>query len=261
MKKSLAELFGSFFLQLSIIILIGIGPMVIGCASAPPPFTGDTSSTTGVPFYSTPDDPAEDEITSLTPTPTPVLKTISGTIESPPIEESAIETNYSEKDPDYLVSPHDVIRISVLGEEDLSITARVSEHGSISFPLLGEVRAAGYTPLQVERRLEELLEKDFLVSPSVNISILEYSTISVLGQVKKPGAYEIKGKMTISQAIALAGGLTQIASPNGTKVIRKTAGEEKVIPVSLNDILKDGDLSGDITLRPGDLVVIPESFF
>jgi len=261
MKKSLAELFGSFFLQLSTILLISIVFMVIGCASAPPPFTGETSNTKGIPFYSPPDDPAEDEIISLTPTPTPVLKTISGTIESPSIEESEIESNHSKKDSDYLISPHDVIRVSVLGEEDLSSTARVSEHGSISFPLLGEVRAAGYTPLQFERRLEELLEKDYLVSPSVNISILEYSTISVLGQVKKPGAYEIKGRMTISQAIAIAGGLTQIASPNGTKVFRKTTGGEEVIPVSLNDILKDGDLSGDITLKPGDLVVIPESFF
>jgi len=67
--------------------------------------------------------------------------------------------------------------------------------------------------------------------------------------------------MTISQAIAMAGGLTRIASPNGTKVIRKINGEKEVISVPLNDILKDGDLREDIPMKPGDLVVVPESFF
>jgi len=257
----MAELFGSFFLHLSTIILIGIIILGSGCSASPPTASEAQPETAVIPFYSLPEEAGEDETTSLTPDPTPASKTTSGTIKSPPIEDARFELNTHQQESDYLISANDVLRVSVLGEEDLSITARVSEHGAISFPLLGEVRAAGYTPLQFERRLEELLEKDYLVSPSVNISILEYSTISVLGQVKKPGAYEIKGRMTVSQAIALAGGLTQIASPNGTKVIRKTTGEEKVIPVSLNDILKDGNLSGDITLKPGDLVVIPESFF
>jgi protein involved in polysaccharide export with SLBB domain len=261
MKKSLAEIFGSFFLQLSTIILIGIILIGTGCATSPTPSTVEPPGTEVIPFYSLSDNSVKDETISSTIEPTPSPETISGIILSPPIEEPEFELNHLKDDSDYIISANDVFRVSVLGEEDLSITARVSERGSISFPLLGEVRVSGYTPLQFERRLERLLEKDYLVSPSVNISILEYSTISVLGQVKKPGAYEIKGRMTISQAIALAGGLTQIASPNGTKVIRKTTGGEKVIPVYLNDILKDGNLSGDITLKSGDLVVIPESFF
>lgn len=164
-------------------------------------------------------------------------------------------------DDSYLINPHDMLDISVLGESDLSLSVRVSELGMISFPLLGEVRAAGYTPIQFERKLEDLLEKDYLVSPSVNITILEYGTISVLGQVHKPGSFEIKGRLNVTRAIALAGGLTNTASPNGTRIIRKYNGREEIIPVRLNDILKDGDLSHDIPLRPGDLVVVPESFF
>ncbi len=161
----------------------------------------------------------------------------------------------------YLINPHDLIDISVLGESDLSLSVRVSELGMISFPLLGEVRAAGLTPIQFERHLEDLLEEDFLVSPSVNITIREYGTISVLGQVQKPGAFEIKGRLTVTRAIAQAGGLTKTASPNATRIIRKYGGREEIIPVRLNDILKGGDLSQDVPLLPGDLVVVPESFF
>jgi polysaccharide export outer membrane protein len=162
---------------------------------------------------------------------------------------------------DYLISPHDVLDISVLGEEELSLIVRVSEKGVISFPLLGGIQVAGFTSIELERELERKLEKDFLVSPSVNISIKEYSTISVLGQVKKPGSYEIKGRMTVTQAIAMAGGLTNIASANGTTVIRELNGEEKNIAVPLKDILGDGDLSRDIPLKPRDLIWVPESFF
>ncbi len=162
---------------------------------------------------------------------------------------------------DYLISSGDLLDISVLGEEDLSLTVRVAENGVISFPLLGEVRATGSTHLELERKLEDLLNRDYLVSPSVSIAILEYSTISVLGQVKKPGAYEIKGRMTVTDAIALAGGLSEVASPNGTKVIRRGNGEKSTIKVRVKDILQDGDTEDNIFLKPGDIVFVPESFF
>ena len=161
----------------------------------------------------------------------------------------------------YLINPHDLIEISVLGESDLSLSVRVSERGAISFPLLGEVRTAGLTPLQLERRLEELLAEDYLVSPSVNVNVKESGTISVLGQVNKPGAFEIKGRLTVTRAIAQAGGLTSTASPNRTRLIRNYNGREEIISIRLNDILRDGDLTQDIPLRPGDLIVVPESFF
>jgi polysaccharide export outer membrane protein len=261
MKKSLAEIFGSFFLLLIPFFLIGIITLGSGCAGSPPPTPTDESEGDAKLFYARPNQSVEDETPAATPVGTPSHGAVAGSSKYSPPEEPDISPTPPDETSDYLISSYDVISISVLGEEDLSVTARVSERGSISFPLLGEVRVAGYTTIQFERRLEELLEKDYLVSPSVNISILEYSTISILGQVNKPGAYEIKGKITVSQSIALAGGLTKIASPNGTKVIRKVAGEEKVITIPLNDILKDGDLSGDISLKPGDLIVVPESFF
>jgi protein involved in polysaccharide export with SLBB domain len=215
-----------------------------GCGGTPEPRTDPESIEAGKLFYSRAEDTAEEPESGSTAE--------TATADLVPIPDEGDS---------YLINPHDLIEVSVLGESDLSLSVRVSERGMISFPLLGEVRAAGYSPIQFERRLEDLLEEDYLVSPSVNVTIREYGTISVLGQVQKPGSFEIKGRLTVTRAIAQAGGLTSTASPNGTRIIRKYSGREEIIPVRLNDILKDGDLAHDIPLRPGDLIVVPESFF
>ncbi|MFH1039267.1 MAG: polysaccharide biosynthesis/export family protein [PVC group bacterium] len=250
---------GSFFFSPAIILLMAGVLFDAGCGHTPK--SGNSSRPGGDAklFYSRPDNNAAEMPAKPTPG---IVPTVTPPIEAVPEDrqpDNPVET--PSEDAGYIISPNDVLDISVLGEENLSITVRVSEKGVISFPLLGEIGAAGYPPLQFERRLEKLLEQDYLVSPSVNITILEYSTISVLGQVEKPGAFEIKGRMTVTQAIARAGGLTNIASPNGTKVIRRINGREEIIPVRLKDILADGDLSNDISLKPGDLIVVPESFF
>jgi len=254
----LAELFGSFFLYPAAIMLLGAILLGTGCGSTPEAAAPAQSTGEMKLFYSQPGSQPEEPPAILDDVSVPEVAAESEEDLPPQIENS---DGVGEKNSDYLISPHDVLDISVLGEEDLSQIVRVSEKGVISFPLLGEIKATGYAPLQLERVLEEMLEKDFLVSPSVNISIKEYSTISVLGQVKKPGSYEIKGRLTVTQAIALAGGLTRIASPNGARVIRKSTGGEEIIPIRLKDIMGDGDLSQDISLKPGDLIVIPESFF
>lgn len=219
-----------------------------GCAGTSEPRPAPEALEDGKFFYSGAEEPEEDY----------AAKSGDDFAEEPAAAALALALDEGDS---YLINPHDLIDISVLGESDLSLTVRVSERGLISFPLLGEVRAAGYTPIQFERRLEDLLAKDYLVSPSVNVSISEYGTISVLGQVQKPGSFEIKGRLTVTRAIAQAGGLTKTASPNGTRIIRKYNDREEIIPVRLNDILKGGDLTHDISLLPGDLIVVPESFF
>lgn len=241
-----------------------------GCGGTPEPEPAPDPVESRQLFYSEYLEPAEDyesEFPTLESGESPAGEEDYSAAETGELIADQGETPFPEKDPagitdgSYLINPHDLLDISVLGESDLSLTVRVSERGVISFPLLGEIRAAGYTPIQLERKLETLLGKDYLVSPSVNVAIKEYSTISVLGQVQKPGSFEIKGRLTVTRAIAQAGGLTPIASPNGTRIIRKYNGREETIPVRLNDILKDGDLSQDIPLLPGDLIVVPESFF
>jgi polysaccharide biosynthesis/export protein len=226
------------FVFTALLIALSGAPLFLGgCGGTPEPEADPEALDSGSFFYSRPDEAAGAEAEA------------GETAEPVPEGES------------YLINPHDLLDISVLGESDLSLTVRVSERGLISFPLLGEVRAAGYSPLQLERQLEELLGADFLVSPSVNVTVKESGTISVLGQVNKPGAFEIKGRLTVTRAIAQAGGLTSTASPNRTRLIRRYDGREETITIRLNDILKDGDLAHDLPLRPGDLIVVPESFF
>ncbi|MDD5495833.1 MAG: polysaccharide export protein [Candidatus Omnitrophica bacterium] len=173
--------------------------------------------------------------------------------------ENVQEKEYSAP-PEYHISVNDVIEISVYEEKDLSKTVRVSNDGTITYPLLGTISVLGLTPQQLERKLTELLEKDYLVNPMVNVFIKEYAKVFVMGQVKKPGAYELKAGMTAVQAIAIAGGMSELASPNGTKVIRKRGGKERVFNIPVDSILKSGDRSRDVTLEPNDTVVVPESF-
>lgn len=101
-----------------------------------------------------------------------------------------------------------------------------------------------------------------MVNPQVRVNIKEFSKISILGQVAKPGVYELRDKLTVTEAIALAGGLTSLADANRIKIIRiENDGKEKTILVRVKDILKKGRKSQDILLQPNDIVVVPETRF
>lgn len=166
---------------------------------------------------------------------------------------------------EYRIGPENVLQIDVYYGRDKNMErkARVSSKGFITFPLLGEVEVDGLTIAEFEKKLTYLLEKDYIVNPQVSVFIEEYSTISVIGQVKKPGTYEIKGRLSVVGAISIAGGFTKIASPNGAKVIRTNSnGSKETIPVKVNDIINNrGKESDDIFLQAGDIVTVPESFF
>jgi polysaccharide export outer membrane protein len=162
---------------------------------------------------------------------------------------------------EYPISTNDLLEISVYDEPDLCKTVRVSADGTITYPLVGTIAVAGLTTKGLEEKMTELLIKDYLVNPQVNVFIKEFTKISVLGQVKNPGAYELKAGLTVVDAIALAGGLTDIADSNGTKVIRIHKGKKKTIGVPVGSILKGGDRTQDVPLQTGDTVVVPESLF
>jgi len=117
---------------------------------------------------------------------------------------------------DYRIGPEDLLDIQVFGVSELSRTVRVSSRGFISLPLLGEVKVAGLTSPGLENRLAELLAKDYLQNPQVSVFIKEYTSqrVTVSGAVTKPGVYPLKGRTTLLQAIAIAGGLDDKASPS-----------------------------------------------
>ena len=106
-----------------------------------------------------------------------------------------------------------------------------------------------------------LKEKDIELKPNDVIQVKRYENVYVLGQVNKPGEYILKGKLTVVEAISLAGGLTKIAAPNKTRVIRNENGVQKVIEIPVGDILKTGDQRQDVVLDAKDVIMVPESFF
>ncbi len=164
----------------------------------------------------------------------------------------------------YHIGPENVLMIDVYygRDKNLSRKARVSSNGNITFPLLGKIPVEGLTVAELEGKLTYLLEKDYLVNPQVSVFIEEYSTVSILGQVKESGKFEIKGKLSVVELISMAGGFTKIAAKNNVKIMRKTRdGSRKTFMVSVDDIINKGKEDEDIQLEPGDIVTVPESFF
>ena len=165
------------------------------------------------------------------------------------------------EDREHRINVNEILDISVYQEADLSKTIMVSSDGTINYPLIGTICIQGLTTKEVEEKIAKLLEKDYLVNPQVTVLVKEYAKVYVLGQVHRPGTCELKAGLTVVGAIAMAGGLTEEASPNGVKVIRISNDRKKVIPVPVGDILKGSAKDEDIVLEPNDTIVVPESFF
>lgn len=166
---------------------------------------------------------------------------------------------------EYRVDAGDVLLITVYEQPDLTTKARVNSKGEINFPLIGTVNIKGLTVDGIEKEIMTLLEKDYLVNPQVNVFIEDYTPkkVFVMGFVNKPGEYELfKDRPTTAlEAIAMAGGFKEGAAQNGTRVLRVDNGEELTIPIKVTDITKKGDKEKDIPIKPGDIIVVPESFF
>lgn len=166
---------------------------------------------------------------------------------------------------EYKLQATDVIIITVHSQPDLTTKTRVTSDGHITFPLLGKVMVQGLTVQEVEQKLKMLLEKDYLVNAQVVVFIEEYRPrqVSVIGEVKTPGKYDmpVERNLTLMQAIAMAGGFTKHADITKTKVMRIEGADKKTILINVKDITERGDKDKDVTLSPEDMVFVPESFF
>lgn len=168
----------------------------------------------------------------------------------------------------YLIDGTDVLNITVFDVPDLSLAIRVSNEGILSYPLIGDIKVKGLTTEEVEKILEERLSDGYLKRPDVTIRFdfmlmgqYKEKEIYVIGEVRNPGTVPILGKhLTVLEAVTKAGGFAEFAAPGRTKVIRVEDGVEKTTIVNL-DKVKDGNKSLDITLKAGDVVVVPETFF
>ena len=155
--------------------------------------------------------------------------------------------------PTYRINPYDTLQISVYGEPDLSMNVVVSEQGTIRYALLGEIKVEGLTTNEVAAKIEELLRKGYLVNPKVNVTVTEYSKVSVFGEVNQPGSYELKGPLTLIDVIVLAGGLKESANPSKIKVVRSYKSKAGEIKEYILDLEKEGK---NFYLYPLDKIIV-----
>lgn len=165
----------------------------------------------------------------------------------------------------YHIGAGDALDVFVWQNKDLSTTVTVRPDGRISLPLVNDIVAAGKTPTQlasvVQGRLKKYVE-DPVVTVMVNSFVGQYSEqIRVVGEAVKPQAIAYRNGMTALDAMIAAGGLTQYAAGDRAKLIRKVDGKEKNYRLQLSKLLKDGDISANVSLNPGDVIIIPQTYF
>jgi polysaccharide export outer membrane protein len=167
---------------------------------------------------------------------------------------------------DYEVGPGDVLDVAVFGNDDLSRVPTVQTNGSITFPLLGEVQVAGLTIAEVQRKITNLLAKDYLVNPQVEVKVKEYQSqfVSVVGEVNSPGRKPIRGRMRLVDALLEAGGFKQ--SSSGEVLIARSDGafddgkKSITVRISGSATLQD-QINLELPLRNGDIITaLPKSY-
>jgi polysaccharide export outer membrane protein len=158
----------------------------------------------------------------------------------------------------YLLGPEDLIEVSVWKEPELTKQMVVRPDGKISYPLLGDLQAAGLTVKQLQAEIQKRLEK-YVTDVNVTVILVkaQYYKIYVTGKVNKPGEFPVGQAPTVMQAIAMAGGLTPFASPGNIVVLRKAGGGEEVFYFDYKDVSQGKSLEQDRSLLPGDVVVVP----
>jgi polysaccharide export outer membrane protein len=164
----------------------------------------------------------------------------------------------------YRLSPNDLIYVKVFQEDDLNSSLRISEDGTVIFPLIGSVKLGGQTVEAATRTIHDLLDARFLVNPQVTVTVLGYANrhITVLGQVQKPGDYNLRdqGSVSLLQAVGMAGGFTRLANSAQIIVKRNVDGEEKILHLNGKTMASD-DRSEPFMVLPGDTITVTERFF
>jgi polysaccharide export outer membrane protein len=160
----------------------------------------------------------------------------------------------------YRIGPHDLLKIEVFQVAELSSEERVNDAGFISMPLIGDVKVGGLTPDEAESLIERLLGQSYLQNPQVDVFVTEYASqdVTVTGNVKSPGVYPLKGKTTLLQAIALAGGFDTVAKEEEVVVFRQQEGGSVNAYVVDVEAIQEGKLT-DPVLVGEDRVVVPQS--
>ncbi len=181
-----------------------------------------------------------------------------GTVAASPATPSAASVN-KPHDNSFVIGDDDRLAINVWKEPDLSRTIPVRSDGKISLPLVGELQAAGRTPLQLEQDIAAKL-KDYITEPEVTVIVEQINSqkFNILGQVTKPGSYSLSVATTVLDAIAAAGGFRDFAKQKGIYILRQNAsGVETRIPFNYKEVIRGKNSQQNIKLEPRDTIVVP----
>ena len=151
---------------------------------------------------------------------------------------------------DYVLAPGDQVAISVFGELDLSMEFTLKDDGVLNYPFLGEIRVAGLTMPDLEKRIADGLRGDYLIDPDVTVLIKQYRHFFLNGEVNRPGGYLYQPGLTLEKALSLAGGLSPRAARNKIKVKRASDLSGVAVKIKMAD-----------PVHAGDVITVPQSFF
>lgn len=166
---------------------------------------------------------------------------------------------------DYLIGPGDTVSVTVWRNPEVSMSVSVRPDGKITTPLVEDLAASGKTPTQLARDIEKALAK-FIQQPVVTVIVTGFvgpysEQIRVIGQAAKPQALAYRQGMSLMDVLIAVGGVTEFAAGNRANIIRNVDGKQQQLAVRLNDLIRDGDISANVPVQPGDILVIPESYF
>jgi polysaccharide export outer membrane protein len=166
---------------------------------------------------------------------------------------------------EYRIGPGDTLQVFVWNQPELTVTVPVRPDGMISTPLISGVPAAGKTAPELAQDLQTALS-EFVRNPTVSVMVTTFvgtyaDQIRVVGQASKPQSLPYRANMTLLDVMIAVGGLAEFAAGNRAVIVREEGGQRLRIPVRLRDLLDDGDVSVNVPMRPGDVLIIPESRF
>jgi len=162
----------------------------------------------------------------------------------------AVPADETAPDMIYRLSMGDKLKVTVYGHEDLSGEFEIDATGSISLPLVGDIKAIDGTANELETVIIDALRPDYLKNPRVSVELIDYRPFYIFGEVKSPGSYPYTNGMTIISAVAVAGGFTYRARKSRIRILRGTADNQVELEVK-----------GETLIRPGDVIEVPERFF
>lgn len=167
--------------------------------------------------------------------------------------------------PDYVIGPGDMLQVFVWRNPELTVTIPVRPDGRISTPLVEDIQATGKTPTALARDIENELKK-YVQEPIVNVIVTNFigpfgQQVRVVGEATRPQAIPYRANMSALDVMISVGGLTRFAAGNRAVIVRTVGNKEETLNVRLDDLLRDGDVTANVKMLPGDIMIVPQSWF